>query len=160
LILVGDGPMCQKLKEDLPDAVLTGALPPEDVAVAMASADLFMFPSDTDSAGNVVLEAQASGLPVVVSSEGGPKEYIRPGESGIVCRPGDPESFAREAAHLIRNTRPRAEMSRAARAHGLTLRWEAALEPLYRAYKEVAACGSHTAHAGTASAAAPDGAAA
>jgi glycosyltransferase involved in cell wall biosynthesis len=110
------------------------------VAEAMASADLFVFPSDTDSAGNVVLEAQACGLPVLVSSRGGPREYVRPDETGVVCPAGDAERFGHAAATLLRNPQRRRAMADAARAHALTLRWETALAPLYQAYIDVAGC--------------------
>jgi len=63
IIIAGDGPLLATLRELLPDAVFTGALPRERVAEVFASADCFVFPSATDTAGNVVLEAQASGLP-------------------------------------------------------------------------------------------------
>jgi glycosyltransferase involved in cell wall biosynthesis len=137
LIFVGEGPMRPALAASLRDAVFTGTLPPAGVAEAMASADLFLFPSDTDAAGNVVLEAQASGLPVLVSSRGGPREYIRPDESGIVCPAGDAERFGHIAATLLRNPQRRRTMSEAARAHALTLRWETALAPLYQVYADV-----------------------
>src|SRR5262249_10982286 len=89
LVFVGDGPMRAELQSLLPDAVFTGTLNHEGVAVAMASADLFVFPSRTDTAGNVVLEAQASGLPVLVSSAGGPKENMFAGTTGEVCEDAD-----------------------------------------------------------------------
>ena len=73
LVIAGDGPLRRELADACPEAVITGHLSREDVATVFASADLFVFPSETDTAGNVVLEAQASGLPVVVSSAGGPE---------------------------------------------------------------------------------------
>src|SRR5262249_9003403 len=79
LVLVGDGPLRKELEARCPDAIFMGTLSPDDVAVAMASADVFVFPSLTDTAGNVVLEAQASGLPVLVSQTGGPRENLSPG---------------------------------------------------------------------------------
>jgi glycosyltransferase involved in cell wall biosynthesis len=114
------------------NAVFTGTLDPDGVAAAMASADVFLFPSETDTAGNVVLEAQASGLPVIVSSIGGPAENIRPGETGFVCR--DLLEFARRVSDLARSGTKRAVMGHAARRYALTRRWETALEPLYRSY--------------------------
>jgi glycosyltransferase involved in cell wall biosynthesis len=142
LVLVGDGPMRSSLEATLRDAVFTGTLPPAGVAEAMASADLFLFPSDTDSAGNVVLEAQACGLPVLVSSLGGPREYIRPDETGIVCPAGEAERFGYAAAMLLRSPVRRRTMGEAARAHAMTLRWELALAPLYHAYRDVAGAAS------------------
>jgi len=138
LILVGDGPLRSTLSASLRDAVFTGTLTPAGVAEAMASADLFLFPSDTDAAGNVVLEAQACGLPVIVASRGGPREYIRPDETGLVCPAGDADRFGHAAATLLRNPQRRRAMGEAARAHALTLRWESALAPLYQAYLDVA----------------------
>jgi glycosyltransferase involved in cell wall biosynthesis len=138
LILVGDGPMRSTLAASLRDAIFTGTLPPAGVAEALASADLFVFPSDTDAAGNVVLEAQACGLPVLVSSRGGPREYMKPDETGIVCPAGDAERFGHLAATLLRNVQRRRAMGEAARAYALTQRWETALAPLYQAYMEVA----------------------
>lgn len=141
LVLVGDGPYRRELQAQLPDAVFTGTLAPREVAAALASADAFLFPSDTDSAGNVVLEAQACGLPTVVSDQGGPQEYIRPGVSGLVCPAGDAEAFGHATAQLLRNEARRRAMAEAARRHAGTLGWEAALAPLYRAYLEVGTSG-------------------
>jgi glycosyltransferase involved in cell wall biosynthesis len=100
----------------------------------MASSDVFAFPSRTDTAGNVVLEAQASGLPVLVSDAGGPRENIRAGETGFVCRAFD--DFADHAADLLRHASRRTPMGIAAREYALTRGWDSALEPLYRAYAE------------------------
>jgi glycosyltransferase involved in cell wall biosynthesis len=129
LVLVGDGPMRAELEQTLPGAIFTGTLRPDDVATAMASCDVFVFPSQTDTAGNVILEAQASGLPVLVSHAGGPRENMRPGQSGFVCRnPGD---FAAHTADPLRNPDLRWRFRVSARAYASTRRWETALEPLY-----------------------------
>jgi glycosyltransferase involved in cell wall biosynthesis len=132
LVFIGDGPMRRELEAVCPGAVFTGTLSPDDVAVAMASADIFVFPSRTDTAGNVVLEAQASGLPVLVSRIGGPRENLRPGETGFAC--GDLVDFAGRAAALVRNRDKRKRFGDAARAYALTRPWETMLEPLYRCY--------------------------
>jgi glycosyltransferase involved in cell wall biosynthesis len=132
LVVVGDGPMRADLQSECPQAVFTGTLRQDEVAVAMASADLMVFPSRTDTAGNVVLEAQASGLPVLVSDSGGPRENLRPAESGFVCSGFN--EFVRRAGDLVRHPRKRREMSDAAREYALTRRWETALEPLYDSY--------------------------
>ena len=160
LVLVGDGPLRPTLERALPDAIFMGSQSPAGVADAMASADLFVFPSDTDSAGNVVLEAQSCGLPVFVSSAGGPREYIQDGQTGIVCRAGDAGSFGHEAARLLSDPVRRREMAERARAHALTLTWEAALAPLYDAYRGASAPAAHTASPDAAAPAAENGAAA
>src|SRR5262249_36171926 len=114
LVFVGDGPMRQELEHSCPDAIFTGTVAPDVVAGAMASADLFVFPSLTDTAGNVVLEAQASGLPVLVGEKGGPRENLQADESGFVC--GGLLDFARRTAELLRNGDRRHRFSVAARA--------------------------------------------
>lgn len=136
LVLAGDGPMRRQLADECPEAVIMGPLGREDVARAFASADLFVFPSETDTAGNVVLEAQASGLPVVVSSEGGPQEQMRPGLTGAVCSGRDPDTWAEAIATLLQPTTHAAAAS-AAREYGLSRRWDVALAPLFDAYREI-----------------------
>lgn len=95
LILVGDGPYREAMETSLAGlpVVFTGYLDGEDLTQAYAGADLFVFPSATDTFGNVVLEAQASGLPVVVSAEGGPRENVIHGETGMIVSAITPEAF-------------------------------------------------------------------
>ena len=135
-IVVGDGPLLSTLRTTLPDAVFTGALSRQAVAEAFASADCFVFPSTTDTAGNVVLEAQASGLPVVVSGTGGPRENMVAGQTGTVCHRDDPDEWAAAVAALLAQPR-RYRFSQSARQYALTRTWERAMQPLYRAYREV-----------------------
>jgi glycosyltransferase involved in cell wall biosynthesis len=135
LVFVGDGPMRQELQSSSPDAVFTGTLSHDDVAVAMASADLFVFPSTTDTAGNVVLEAQASGLPVVVTNAGGPHENMIAGRTGVVS--ADRDDFIRLTSLLARSANRRKWLGRHAREYAQERRWEASLEPLFHAYAEV-----------------------
>lgn len=95
LVVIGDGPYRQEMEARLAGypALFTGFLGGEELSRGYASSDLFVFPSATDTFGNVVLEAQASGLPVIVSDEGGPKELMLDGETGIVVRAGDRDSL-------------------------------------------------------------------
>lgn len=134
LVCVGDGPMRDELRDRCADAIFTGTLTHDEVAIAMASADVFVFPSRTDTAGNVVLEAQASGLPVLVTDEGGPRENMTDGETGHVC--ADLRAFIRRVSELLWSRDRRLRMARHARAYAETRRWTTALEPLYRAYRE------------------------
>lgn len=137
LILTGDGPMAAELQELLPDAIFTGALSRQAVADVFASADMFLFPSRTDTAGNVVLEAQASGLPVIVAGQGGPRENMLDGRTGVVCDGEDEDVWVAAVARLLRDEGQRTAMAVAARAFAQSRSWERALEPLYRAYEEV-----------------------
>jgi glycosyltransferase involved in cell wall biosynthesis len=86
---VGEGPYLAELKKRLKGAVFTGVLHGNELSQAYASADLFVFPSTTDTYGNVVVEALASGLPVIVSDQGGPGELIRDAGDGRVLKAGD-----------------------------------------------------------------------
>jgi glycosyltransferase involved in cell wall biosynthesis len=140
-ILVGEGPMTARLKERCPDAVFTGRLSHREVAIAMASADVFLFPSETDTAGNVVLEAQASGLPVLVTSMGGPQENMRHGRTGFACRPADVLDFCTRLTELLTDASRRAGMAAAARRYAETRPWSTSLEPLYSVYRTAAETG-------------------
>ncbi|OQX14183.1 MAG: glycosyl transferase family 1 [Desulfobulbaceae bacterium A2] len=95
LAVVGDGPFRPEMEQELRGLPVhfTGYLHGEDLARAYASADIFVFPSTTDTFGNVVLEAQASGLPVIVSDQGGPRELMLPGTTGLVTRADDPDDL-------------------------------------------------------------------
>jgi glycosyltransferase involved in cell wall biosynthesis len=137
-VLVGEGPMTARLKERCPDAVFTGRLAHRDVATAMASADVFLFPSETDTAGNVVLEAQACGLPVLVTNVGGPQENMRHGRTGFACRPADVLDFCTRLTELLTDASRRATIAAAARRYAETRPWASSLEPLYSVYRSAA----------------------
>ncbi len=104
LAFVGDGPYLAELKRRIPDAIFTGTLGGEELATAFASADIFLFPSTTDTFGNVVLEAQASGLPCVVSDVGGPRDLVKEGITGFITRGLDSENFASAVTRLIHDS--------------------------------------------------------
>ena len=93
LAIVGDGPYLKELRALLPDAAFTGYLAGLELARAFASADVFHFPSTTDTFGNVILEALASGVPCVVSDQGGPKDLIVHGTTGSITRALDVADF-------------------------------------------------------------------
>jgi glycosyltransferase involved in cell wall biosynthesis len=136
-VIAGDGPMLGELRAGLEDAMFTGALSRPEVARAFASADVFVFPSRTDTAGNVVLEAQASGLPVLVSDAGGPRENMLPGRTGVVVGGTDAGQWAEALAPLMRDPARRRSVGECARAYAATRRWTEALAPLYRAYRDL-----------------------
>ncbi|HUL73258.1 MAG TPA: glycosyltransferase family 1 protein [Vicinamibacterales bacterium] len=138
-VFAGDGPMRSELEAVCPDGVFLGSLSHDRVAVAMASSDLLFFPSTTDTLGNVVLEAQASGLPVVVSDVGGPQQQMIRRATGVVCRAGDVAAFANALAMLLRTPDRRREMGRQARRYAETRGWPRALAPLTAAWRAAAA---------------------
>ncbi|NTW98458.1 MAG: glycosyltransferase family 1 protein, partial [Geobacteraceae bacterium] len=96
LAIIGDGPYREEMEASLSGypAIFTGYLAGEQLQRGYASADLFVFPSATDTFGNVVLEAQASGLPVIVSDQGGPRELMIDGETGAVFQAGNTHNLA------------------------------------------------------------------
>jgi len=135
LLFIGDGPMRGELEAACPGAIFTGKVAHDDVPALLASADLFWFPSRTDTFGNVVLEAQACGLPVIVTDEGGPREAVRHGETGLVCGDSGPFTLALALSWLLREPVRRAQMGAAARRHAITRSWPLALEPLFDAWR-------------------------
>lgn len=134
LLVVGDGPYRRELEGQLPDAIFTGYLSGEELATAYASADIFAFPSTTDTFGNVILEAHASGLPCVVSDVGGPCELVRDGENGIITRARDVGEFGNALKRLIDDGELLARQRAAARdavrdrdwSHALGVFWDTA----------------------------------
>jgi glycosyltransferase involved in cell wall biosynthesis len=136
LLFVGDGPMRRELERGCPEAIFTGKVPHDHVPALLASADLFCFPSRTDTFGNAVLEAQACGLPAVVTDEGGPQEAVRHGETGLVCGPRRPFTLAVGLALLLREATRRAQMGAAARRLAIERSWPRTLEPLFGAWRE------------------------
>jgi len=117
LAVVGDGPYRAEMEASLTGypTIFTGYLAGEQLQLGYASADLFVFPSATDTFGNVVLEAQASGLPVIVSDEGGPRELMIDGETGLVFRAGSKNGLVAAIRVMISDPERRALMGRNAR---------------------------------------------
>jgi glycosyltransferase involved in cell wall biosynthesis len=113
----------------------------EALAAAYASADAFVFPSDTDTFGNVVLEAQASGLPVIVSDAGGPRENVEPGVTGMVIPAGDRGALVEAMGALAADGELRRRMGAAGRAAMLERSCEEAYERTWRIYEEMEAAG-------------------
>jgi glycosyltransferase involved in cell wall biosynthesis len=124
------------LRERLPRAEFAGVLRGEELAAAYAQMDLFVFPSHTDTFGNVVLEALASGVPAIVTPDGGPKTIVRDGVTGLIAEDAD---FAQAVASVLGDPERHAEMRMAARAHALTMSWDAVFEGVYAGYEAMLA---------------------
>ena len=132
LFLVGHGPYSEALAAALPNAVFLGYLTGEPLATAYASADIFVFPSTTDTFGNVVIEAQASGLPVIVSDLGGPKELVEDGVNGLVTKSHDVEDVARAITLLVGDQNMRARMGEKARQSVVDRSWPEAFRTFWQ----------------------------
>jgi glycosyltransferase involved in cell wall biosynthesis len=130
-LIVGQGGDDALLRSQLLEAEFAGVLRGETLARAYADMDLFLFPSHTDTFGNVVLEALASGVPAVVTPDGGPKFIVRDGETGFVV-PDD--GFADAVARLSRDRERLARMRLAARRYAVGCSWDAVFGSVYEAY--------------------------
>jgi glycosyltransferase involved in cell wall biosynthesis/predicted metal-dependent phosphoesterase TrpH len=134
LVLAGGGPEEGQLRERLGEhATFLGWVSGEELARTYASADVFLFASRTDTFGQVVLEAQASGLPVVAVAEGGPTGLISHGVTGIL-RPASADALAAAVVELAHNTLLRERLARSALAAVAGATWEAALGRLADGY--------------------------
>lgn len=136
LAIVGDGPLREELEEVFAgtQTVFTGYLEGEDLAHAYASADLFTFPSPSETFGNVVLEAMASGIPVVAAGAGGPVDHVFHGQNGFLSDPEDSRDFAALVWRCFSDPDALQRMGCAARAYAETQTWEAILDGLLDQY--------------------------
>jgi len=133
-LVVGHGAEQKWLEERLPRADFPGVLRGEALAAAYANMDLLVFPSHTDTFGNVVLEALASGVPAIVTPDGGPKTIVREGETGRIVKD---ESFAAAVCAVLSEPAKHAAMREAARAFALGASWDAVFEGVYRGYATI-----------------------
>jgi glycosyltransferase involved in cell wall biosynthesis len=133
LIVVGQGPYSEAFAESLPEACFTGYLTGDDLAAAYASADIFVFPSTTDTFGNVIIEAQASGIPVVVSDSGGPKELVQNNENGLITRSHDVDDLTDALRRLIVDQGLRERLRANARESVADRSWPSAFAKFWRA---------------------------
>jgi glycosyltransferase involved in cell wall biosynthesis len=137
LVLVGDGPMREQLQAELPDAFFAGHQGGEALSRWYASGDVFVFPSTTETFGNVVLEAQASGLPTVVVDRGGPPDLVEPGQTGFIARANDPQDLADQVERLLSDATERRRMGAVARAAASERDWAAINGRLIDSYARV-----------------------
>jgi glycosyltransferase involved in cell wall biosynthesis len=133
-LIVGHGGEEGWLRERLPRAEFPGVLRGEELSTAYANMDLFVFPSHTDTFGNVVLEALASGVPAIVTPDGGPCTIVRDGETGRIVPDGE---FAAAVAGVLADPEKHAEMRQAARAYALTASWDSVFEGVYAGYETI-----------------------
>ena len=135
-LVVGAGPAAGEFAV-LPGAILVGHLEGTALARAIASADIMITPSTTETFGNVVLEAMASGLPVVSADAPSARSIVTDGETGLLCPPRDTEFYANKVMGLISDAGARQQMGTAARQASLSFSWDAACESVTGAYTAV-----------------------
>lgn len=133
-LIVGEGNEREWLEQNMKTAELTGFLEGEKLSEAFANIDVFLFPSETDAFGNVVQEANASGVPAIVTNQGGPKFIVRHGETGYIAENFD--EFVKYSLELMDNPEKLAKMKQDSRQFALSRSWDSVFESIYDAYQE------------------------
>lgn len=136
-VFAGDGPIRAELESLMPEAQFLGSLSSVDLAAVYASSDILVFPSTTETFGNVVIEAMASGIVPVCAAEGGAAGSIQNGVTGFVTSPRDPYEIAQDISMLLDNPVRRATMGKAARAYARTQTWEHIFNHMFLDYRRV-----------------------
>lgn len=137
LVVVGDGPYLETMKSKLSGfpVVFTGRQTGKDLHQIYASCDLFLFPSETDTFGVVLIEAQAAGLPVLVSAKGGTRFAMEPGVTGKVLNPMNPETLQKTVSGLLDEPERFAEMKKQARQFGESHTQEKAFDSFWQFHR-------------------------
>ena len=138
LMVVGHGPYLEEMKKALAETpcTFTGYLEGETLAQVYASCDAFVFPSDTDTFGNVVMEAQASGIPVIISDQGGPMENVTPDKTALILRDGTVPGLVKLMEILADDPITRGQMGREARQYAEKRSFDRAFMQSWRMYAE------------------------
>ncbi|WP_226670245.1 glycosyltransferase family 4 protein [Metabacillus litoralis] len=136
-LIVGDGPSKDEMKKNAPNNMtFAGYLNGVDLANVYAASDLFVFPSPTETFGNVVLEALASGTPVIGANSGGVKNIIKQAETGFLCEPKNVSEFQEAITTLLLSDTLRVKIGNEARQYALTQTWDSIFEGLLREYED------------------------
>jgi len=133
-LIVGEGNEREWLEKNMTRAEFTGFLDGEELSEAYANMDVFVFPSETDAFGNVAQEANASGVPTIVTDQGGPKFIIKHNESGFIAENFD--DFVKYSLLLMNNPEKLATMKKLSRANAMSSSWDSVFEAVYDAYRE------------------------
>lgn len=136
-LIVGDGPAEKEARKKLPQAHFTGFAKGEDLARAYASSDIFLFPSHTETFGNVTLEAMASGLPCVVADAIGSKSLVNDGENGFLAEKANVQSFTEKLKAIVDDEKLRLSMADRSRELALGYNWSAINSGLVDNYRDV-----------------------
>lgn len=136
LVIVGDGPLGPALKRQLPDAHFAGFLGGEDLAMAMASLDVFVHPGESETFCQTIQEAMASGVPVVATGRGGPLDLVDSSRTGWLYTPGDLDEMASAVRDLAGDDGKRAAFGRAAREAVRTRTWKSVTGALVGHYSD------------------------
>ena len=139
LAVVGEGPQRGKLEEMFAgtNTVFTGYLTGDDLADAYAAGDVFVFPGEHETFGNVVLEAMSSGLPVLAARAGGPCDHVHDGRNGYLFEPGDSDDLITRLSPVLGNPLLHHTLSEGARTYAESQSWDAIMKGLIREYESL-----------------------
>ncbi|WP_433745992.1 glycosyltransferase family 4 protein [Falsibacillus pallidus] len=139
-LIVGDGPSRMEMQSKLAGhpVTFTGYLGGEELAEVYASSDLFVFPSASETFGNVVLEAMASGLPVITSNKGGVKNIVKHGKNGYMCPEKNVNEFIQSISDLLNNDRHATLMGMNARSYAEDQKWDVIFKSFLTELREIA----------------------
>jgi len=136
-MMVGDGPAYKRLTEQLPNTIFTGRLVEDELSAAYASSDIFLFPSDTETFGNVTLEAMASGVPTVCANASGSDALVEDSLTGFLAEPGNSEDFTEKVLRLLRDPQMRQTMGTRARKRALLFDWNHVMAKMSWFYEDI-----------------------
>ncbi|HFJ9446784.1 glycosyltransferase family 1 protein [Bacillus tropicus] len=138
-LIAGDGPLATSLREAVPKTTVTftGYLQGLDLAEAYACSNIMVFPSATETFGNVVLESLACGTPVIGANSGGVKNIITDGKTGVLCPPKNEDAFLSSIYSLLQNEEKLEQMGIAASSYAKSKSWDEIFRSLLNEYEEV-----------------------
>jgi len=124
LVMVGDGPLREQFRQKYPDIIFPGMLAQSDLAAYYASADLFVFPSQTETFGNVTLEALASGIPVLAFDCAAARDWVQPNVNGWLVAENNPDGFVEKAVSLFQQPELLDQVTQSTRHQLVHLDWD------------------------------------
>ena len=137
VLVIGDGPARGWFEQRLPDAIFIGQQVGDDLARALASSDVFLNPSITETFGNVTLEAMACGLPVVAAAATGATSLVRDGETGVLVEPSEIDAFGDALEAYAKDPELRRRHGEAGLAYAQTMDWDRINSAVVRTYQRV-----------------------
>ncbi len=124
LVMVGDGPLKEQFQQRYPEIIFPGMLSQSNLATYYASSDLFVFPSQTETFGNVTLEALASGIPVLAFDCAAARDWVQTGVNGWLVAENNPEGFAAQAVAIFNNQDALTQITQSTRQQVVHLDWD------------------------------------
>lgn len=138
MVVAGSGPAAEGFKKLMPGAIFLGHLDSSALAEAYASSDIFLFPSATETFGNVTLEAMASGAVPIVADAGGSKSLVENGANGLVAQSGDAKAFYLHALTLLKNSQKLKLLRSAGIKFAQDYSWDKVFDRMFSQYQKLA----------------------